>query len=167
MNTTNRKLNNLIWAFILCLVPATGFSTSQGNVAPGFTVKHILDDTQASLSQHRGKVIYLDFWASWCAPCLKSFSFMDELQKQFGEDGFVVIAVNLDANTEDARQFLNKTPAEFFVGKNAQGDIAEDYGVIAMPSTYLIGRDGLIKTIHHGFRNSDRDKIKTLVKSLL
>lgn len=167
MNTINRKLKSLLWAFIACLVPATGFSINQGNLAPDFTVEHILDDTRTSLSQYKGKVVYLDFWASWCAPCLKSFSFMDELQKQFGEDGFVVIAVNLDANSEDARQFLNKTPAGFFVGQNAQGDIAEDYGVTTMPSTYLIGRDGLIKAVHHGFRSRDRDKIKALVKDLL
>ena len=163
----NRKLKGVLLLLIVCLVPVAGFSTNQEQVAPNFTVQHLLNDAQVSLEQYKGKVVYLDFWASWCPPCLKSFPFMDELQAQYGADGFVVIAVNIDENSQDAREFMGRTQASFFVGRDEQGDIAESYDVKAMPSTYLIGRDGLIKEVHRGFRSSDKDKIRQMVSSLI
>ena len=119
------------------------------------------------LEPYEGQVVYLDFWASWCPPCLKSFPFMDELQAEYGDDGFVVIAVNLDEDSKDAREFMENTTVNFFVGRDEQGALATSYNVKTMPSTYLIGRDGVIKEVHRGFRSSDKDKIKQLVSSLL
>lgn len=136
-------------------------------MAPDFTVQHILDNAQVSLDQHKGKLIYLDFWASWCSPCLKSFPFMNELQEQYRDDGLVVIAVNLDKDNQDALDFLKGTPVSFFVGQDTLGKLATDYDVKIMPSTYLIGRDGQIKEVHHGFKSSDKDRIKQLITSHL
>ena len=164
----NRKLKGVVLLVLtICLVPVAGFSTSQEQIAPNFTVQHLLDDTQVSLDQYKDKVVYLDFWASWCPPCLKSFPFMDELQAEYGDDGFVVIAVNLDEDSKDAREFMEHTQVNFFVGRDEQGVLATSYGVKTMPSSYLIGRDGLIKEVHRGFRSSDKEKIRQLVSSLL
>jgi thiol-disulfide isomerase/thioredoxin len=164
----NRKLTGALLLLMVCFMPVAGFSTNQEQIAPDFTVQNLLDDAQqVSLEQYKGKVVYLDFWASWCSPCLKSFPFMDELQAEYGDDGFVVIAVNLDENSKDAREFMENTQVNFFVGRDEQGVLATSYGVKTMPSSYLIGRDGLIKEIHRGFRSSDKEKIRLLVSSLL
>ena len=167
MQMVNRKVTGVLLLLLAGLIPVTGHPSNPGDQAPNFSVQHILDGSQISLDQYRGKVIYLDFWASWCPPCLKSFSFMDELQRQYGKQGFVVIAVSLDENNQDARDFLQENPVNFFVGQNAQGDIAESYDVKAMPSSYLIGRDGLIKQVHLGFKSNDKDKLNQLILSLL
>lgn len=167
MKIINQKLKGVLLVLTICLVPVAGFSTNQEQIAPNFTVQHLLDDARISLDQYKGKVVYLDFWASWCPPCLKSFPFMDELQAEYGDEGFVVIAVNLDENSQDAREFMGGTQVSFFIGRDEQGDVAASYDVKVMPSSYLIGRDGLIKEVHRGFRGSDKDKIRQSVSSLL
>lgn len=122
---------------------------------------------ELSLEEHKGKVIYLDFWASWCSPCRKSFPWMNELQKRYGDQGFTVIAVNLDKKSELAAQFLTEHPAIFPVAYDAKGESAEQYKVQAMPSSYLIDRDLTIHTRHLGFRDQDKAKIESAIEQLL
>jgi thiol-disulfide isomerase/thioredoxin len=144
-----------------------GYAAKSEQQAPNFSITHLLDGKQASLNQYQGKVVYLDFWASWCPPCLKSFPFMEDLQVQYGKEGLVVLAVNLDENIEDAKAFLKEAQASFFVGHNDQTDIATLYGVEAMPSSFLIGRDGSIQIVHRGFKTSDQEKLKKIIAEQL
>lgn len=108
------------------------------------------------LSAFRGKLVYLDFWASWCAPCRQSFPWMQAMQERYGERGLVVLAVNVDREREEARQFLAGSPARFRVAYDPEGKTARTLKLKGMPSSYLIGRDGSILSSHIGFRETDR-----------
>lgn len=113
------------------------------------------NDSQVALEQalnkHKGEVIYLDFWASWCGPCRKSFPWMNKIAAEYKEQGFSVISVNLDANKALATKFLKEMPASFTVIYDPKGKIAKHFKIQGMPSSMLIGRDGKIKSRHTGF----------------
>lgn len=103
------------------------------------------------LAQYRGKVVYLDFWASWCKPCRHSFPWMNDMQQKYGADGLVIVAVNVDEQHADAEEFLKETPAGFTVIYDPAGKLAEQYGIYGMPSSFVIGRDGQVLQKHQGF----------------
>ena len=106
---------------------------------------------EQALNEHKGEVVYLDFWASWCGPCRKSFPWMNKIEAEYKSQGFSVISVNLDANKALATKFLEETPASFTVIYDPKGKIAKHFKIQGMPSSMLIGRDGKIKSRHTGF----------------
>jgi len=120
------------------------------------------------LSSFKGKVVLLDFWASWCEPCRQSFPWMNDLQKRYGAENFVVVAVNLDQNRKLADQFLAATPAAFRVEYDPQGALATQYDVISMPMSFVLDRSGRVRQRHIGFRDAQRatreQEIATLLK---
>jgi thiol-disulfide isomerase/thioredoxin len=119
------------------------------------------------LEAYAGKVVLLDFWASWCSPCLQSFPWMNELQQKHGGEGLVVLAVNLDQDRKLAETFLGKTPAKFRVEYDAAGDVARQFQVQAMPTSFLIDRQGNIRVRHAGFREKQRaDREQQIVQLL-
>jgi thiol-disulfide isomerase/thioredoxin len=119
-------------------VPAPAFSlpTSRGT---------------ASLDSLRGRVVWVDFWASWCEPCRRSFPWMKTMAERYGPQGFSVVAINLDKTQDQADAFLADFPAPFIVAYDPSGTTAEAYKVKAMPSSYLIDRTGKIIHSHAGF----------------
>ena len=150
------------------LLPTAGYSAGVGQKAPDFSVQNILNGKYLSLKHYKGKVVYLDFWASWCTPCLKSFPFMEQINRKYANRGLVVIAVGLDENRDDLMAFLERTrPASFVVAHNIKGDIATRYDVQVMPSTYLIGRDGKIELRHLGFDTRDKEKLQRIIERSL
>jgi thiol-disulfide isomerase/thioredoxin len=106
---------------------------------------------EQALAKHKGEVIYLDFWASWCGPCRKSFPWMNKIEAEYKQQGFSVISINLDANKALATKFLSEMPADFTVIYDPKGKIAKHFKIQGMPSSMLIGRDGKIKSRHTGF----------------
>ncbi len=119
------------------------------------------------LSELKGEVVYLDFWASWCLPCKKSFPWMDDMQKRYSKQGFKVVAVNLDKDKALADEFLKQKDVSFTVAFDASGNSASKYKLRGMPSSYLIGRDGKVHASHIGFRDKDKDKLEQVIKNLL
>lgn len=122
---------------------------------------------ETSLSQFSGKVVYLDFWASWCAPCRKAFPWMNEMQQKYAAQGLQVIGINLDRDRADAAEFLQNTPAQFLVAYDPAGKTAQDYKVMGMPTSYLISRDGKIISTHIGFRESKKEKLEQAIREAL
>lgn len=120
-----------------------------------------------SVAPHKGQVVYLDFWASWCTPCKASFPFMNELHQQHGDRGLVVLAVNVDEQRSAAERFLQQTPAQFRIAYDPKGATPEQYGVKAMPTAVLIDRKGAVRYVHAGFRERDKDALRAQVQSLL
>lgn len=106
---------------------------------------------QTMLTEAKGKVVYLDFWASWCGPCRKSFPWMNKVQNQFKAQGFTVISVNLDKDLQTAQHFLDKNPSEFSVIYDPNGNIAKQFSLKGMPSSYLFDKNGNIVIAHVGF----------------
>lgn len=115
----------------------------------------------------RGKVVLLDFWASWCAPCRKSFPWMNALQKKYGDRGLAVIAVNMDMQKQLAAEFLQATPAQFRIEYDAQGELARQLEVSAMPTSFLLDRNGKIIKQHAGFREAQRTARELEIEQLL
>ncbi len=104
------------------------------------------------LSAHEGKVVVVDFWASWCVPCRRSFPWLNDMHARYADQGLVIIGVNLDTDRDDAMAFLAEYPADFHIHFDAGAGLAKDYGVEAMPSSFVIGRDGQVKARHLGFK---------------
>lgn len=122
---------------------------------------------QLNLKQYVGQVIYLDFWASWCGPCRKSFPWMNEMQQRYTKDGLRIIAVNLDQDQQLAKQFLAEYPANFTIAFDPEGITAQQFKVQGMPSAYLIDRNGKLHTTHLGFKEKDSLAVENEIKSLL
>ena len=112
------------------------------------------------LAELKGKVVYVDFWASWCGPCRQSFPWMNEMQAKYGARGFQVLAVNLDAKRSDAEQFLAQVPAKFALAFDAKGDSARRFGIKGMPTSVLIAADGKVAAVHQGFREDERQAME-------
>jgi len=106
---------------------------------------------EIDLSAYKGKVVYLDFWASWCTPCRVSFPWMNDIQETYEHRGLVVIGVNVDHDRDLADEFLQSTPARFKIVYDPNGEIAREYNFKDMPTSVLIGRDGKIHSVHNGF----------------
>ncbi|MES2041050.1 MAG: TlpA disulfide reductase family protein [Pseudomonadota bacterium] len=151
---------------IAALVMATStMALDKGSNAPAFDLKGV--EGNINLAKYQGKLVYLDFWASWCGPCRQSFPWMNELQSKYGAQGLQIIGVNLDQKNEDARQFLTTTPARFVVAFDPAGATPRSYGVKGMPSSVLIGPDGKIIFEHAGFKEADRAALEEKIKSSL
>lgn len=133
--------------------------------APDFSLPG--DDGTVILSEQRGKVIYLDFWASWCPPCRESFPWMNSLQEKYGKQGLKIIAVNLDKDRSTTEAFIAATPPLFTIAYDPEGEIAENYKVMGMPSSYLIDRDGNLHSTHIGFRDKDKAELEQKIIQLL
>ena len=118
-------------------------------------------------STYLGRVTYVDFWASWCGPCRLSLPALNRLSKEFDTADFGVVAISVDYVDEDALDFLKRYPVDYPVAIDKTGNSGRDFAVAGMPSGYLIGRDGLIREVHVGFRKGDeallREKIQTLI----
>lgn len=124
-------------------------------------------DGRVSLHDLEGKVVLLDFWASWCGPCRQSFPWMNAMQDKYRDQGLEIVAVNLDQEPEAAAAFLRDIPARFTVAYDPDGETPEAYGVMGMPSAYLIDREGRIHSQHIGFHNDRKDTYETEIQSLL
>jgi thiol-disulfide isomerase/thioredoxin len=119
------------------------------------------------LSHHAGRVVVVDFWASWCKPCRQSIPWLNSLKARYGADGLTLIGVNVDVDRRDAERFMRDVPFDFEVVFDPQGDIARQFKVQAMPTTYVIDRAGKIVETHLGFREARKAETETAIKTLL
>lgn len=124
-------------------------------------------DGNVQLEDYRGKVVYLDFWASWCEPCKKSFPWMHQMKANYADQGFEIVAVNLDKDRKLANEFLKLVDVNFQVAFDNSGKTASRYKLRGMPSSYLIDRDGKVHASHVGFRDKDKSDLEQAIKSLL
>ena len=125
------------------------------------------DGSERALDALDGEVVYVDFWASWCPPCLRSFPWMDALEARFARRGLRVVAINLDAERADATRFLETTPVRFDVAFDPAGTSAEAFGLLGMPSSYLIDREGRVALAHVGFRRRDAAALEAAIAAVL
>jgi thiol-disulfide isomerase/thioredoxin len=114
-----------------------------------------------------GRVVYLDFWASWCGPCRQSFPWMEKLKQTYAAQGLEILTVNLDGKRADADRFLNQFHPTFGVRFDPAGQLAELYQVQGMPSSVIIDRHGVTRFVHVGFRPIDAPAYEAQVRELL
>ena len=162
-----RLMNSVLLVSALTTVPSFVLGIEVGQSAPACPMRSMAGGDSFNISKFQGKVVYLDFWSSWCSPCAQSLSFLNELQAELKGNGFEVVAVNLDENSKDAEGFLSAHPVKLTTVTAPEGQCPEMFGVQAMPSSYLIDRQGKVRHIHAGFRPTDKNEIRSQVEALL
>jgi thiol-disulfide isomerase/thioredoxin len=127
----------------------------------------IYDINRLDLKSHHGKVVYLDFWASWCKPCKESFPWMNSLLEKYPADSFTIVTINLDAETDAMHHFLGKVKADFDIYHDPSGRIAEQFKIEGMPTSYLIDSSGKVVKKHIGFYTKNTEKYEREIEELL
>ena len=152
----------------LTLLPSLVKAVSAGNQAPNFSLP-LLDDQKKviNLASSKGKLRYLDFWASWCAPCRLSLPAILELEYELGADRLEVIAVNVDENPKDAQRFLNRFAPKHNVVMDPKGEVAALYELPGMPTSFVIDQEGSVSLRHSGFKPGDMTSIRRRIHQLL
>jgi peroxiredoxin len=148
-------------------LPFSVSAISVGDTVPSFKARTIDGKKSVALEDYRGKVVLLDFWASWCPPCLKSLPLYDDLRRELGTTDFEIVAINVDENTDDARKFLQKHPVSYPIAKDPKGVLPGVFGVKAMPTSYLIDKNGVVQYVHAAFKDGDVAKIKAEIEKLI
>jgi thiol-disulfide isomerase/thioredoxin len=129
---------------------------------PSFAVPPLTE-----LGPIEGKVVWVDFWASWCVPCRRSFPWMNEMHAKYGTQGLQIIAVNLDKDRAAADDFLAETPAKFGLRFDPEGELAKRFEVQAMPSSYVLDPAGNVIVRHFGFKLADADEYEQQIQAAL
>lgn len=161
----SRAAGSLIALFLAVAAPAS--AVEEGERAPEFHAPSLDGKGGVSLGDYRGKVVYLDFWASWCAPCLVSLPILEELRREFPADRFQILAVNVDREPAKARSFLRKRKIGYPSATDPDGRIPETFGLETMPTSYLIDGKGVVRHVHTGFRKGDVGDIRARIRGLL
>jgi len=138
-----------------------------GRPVPACPLQSLAGAPGPDLAALRGQVIYVDFWASWCGPCAKAFPFLDRLDAGLRDRGLQVVAINVDERIADAQAFLQRHRAGFALARDASGACPRAFGVVGMPSSYLIDRRGMVRAVHVGFRESDAAQRRQEIERLL
>lgn len=159
------RLKSLVLTIGVALAGAVG-AQEVGTRAPAFDVASS-GAKNVRLADLKGRVVYVDFWASWCAPCKQSFPWMNEMQSKYGPRGLSVVGVTVDRKREDAEKFLTATPAAFTVGFDTTGKVAEAYRPKGMPTSFLIGADGVVRAVHVGFKDQDKADLEREIQAAL
>jgi thiol-disulfide isomerase/thioredoxin len=142
-------------------------SLSAQGIAPNFVLSELSSEKLHQLEDYRGRVVYLDFWASWCGPCRQSLPALDKLQQEYSPNDFVVLAINLDERSEDALAFLEQYPVSYTVLTEKTGKTQRAYELVGLPSSVLIDQKGEIIGMFQGFHPDHVRRIKKALTYLL
>jgi cytochrome c biogenesis protein CcmG, thiol:disulfide interchange protein DsbE len=160
-----KSITSTALAFFLAVYSLPSTALTIGESAPTFELPG--DAALIKLSAYKGKVVYVDFWASWCGPCKQSFPWLNEMQSKYGAKGFQVLGVNVDAKTAEAKAFLNDVPAKFVVVYDDKGMTPKQFGIKGMPSSVLIDGQGKVISQHTGFRDADKAQLELAIQQAL
>jgi peroxiredoxin len=120
-----------------------------------------------ALADQRGKVVLLDFWASWCGPCRQSFPLYEQLRAELPDQDFTLLAINLDETADGPTAFLEEHPVRYTSLADPAGEVARQFGLIGMPSSFVIDRDGVVRARHTGFKPQDIDALRNEIRALI
>lgn len=154
-------------AFLVSFYSLNSAAVDVGQPAPEFTLPTLQQGQATTLKQYAGKVVYLDFWASWCAPCRTSFPLLNKLHEKLKGQGFEVVGINLDEDKANAEKFLKEFPVSFTVLRDEKGEWSDKFVVESMPTSFIIDKKGVVQNIHHGFNSGDITELEAKITKLL
>lgn len=156
MNTSfnKNKLAGVFAALLLGLTLAAAAPVKEGDTFPDLSKFGL----EGKLPELKGKVVLVDFFASWCGPCKESFPAMNDLQKKYGEKGFIILAINLDKKKSDMDDFVKSHPANFVIVRDAENKLVKEVKIATMPSSFVLDKEGKVKSAHHGFKGAESVK---------
>lgn len=158
-------MRTLLMTLLLAL-PLNAFAVQEPLPAGDFTLKSAAGEN-IRLSEYRGQVVMLNFWASWCGPCRQEFPHLDALQRKYEDLGFTVFGVNVEQDRASADKVLRDIPVTFPILFDSESTVSEQYGVDAMPMTLLLDRNGVIRHLHRGYKPGYEDTYEEQVRSLV
>lgn len=154
----------LLQILLLTMLSAAGMAQE---LAPDFSGIEIHSDQTIRLSDYRGKIVFVDFWASWCPPCLVSLPAYEKMRKEIGTEQFEIIAINVDEDTQNGIEFLEDHPVSYPMLADPEGDIGIPYGVRSLPVSFLLDRRGRIVQSYRNFKLGDEVTLKQEIEALL
>jgi peroxiredoxin len=149
-------------AAVLLLAVATGARAA----TPEFTLP-ARDGGNLSLSELKGQVVMINFWATWCGPCRQEMPLLQQIQAKYEPLGFTLVGINVEPDSTEAQAWLTKVPVSFPILFDRQNTVAESFGVVGMPSTVFIDRSGNVRYVHRGYKPGDEAKYADMVRSLV
>ena len=165
LEITTRGLASLLAAWLFLAAPALG-EIRQGS-APDFTLKSHSGEN-IRLSDLRGEVVMINFWASWCGPCRQEMPLLDQLYTEYQPLGFTILGINVEEDSTQAKALLQDIPVSFPVLFDTRSQVSKLYDVVAMPSTVLLDRDGNVRYLHHGYKpgyeNTYQEQVRALIR---
>ncbi len=152
--------------FAIFAASSLASSTLEGQVAPDFVLKSSTGEN-LRLSEFRGDVVMINFWATWCGPCRQEMPLLDELYSRYERVGFTLLGVNIDDDSRRAMKMIDELGVSFPVLFDESKDVSKLYAVEAMPVTVLVDREGTVRYVHHGYKPGYEEKYLTEIRSLL
>ena len=162
------KIKNLTLGLMITVFAATSLASSglEGKAAPDFALKSSTGEN-LRLSEYRGDVVMINFWATWCGPCRQEMPLLDELYTRYERLGFNLLGVNIDDDSRLAMHMIEELGVSFPVLFDARNEVSRLYEVEAMPVTVLVDREGNVRYVHHGYKPGYEDKYLDQIRSLL
>ncbi len=155
----------VVFPWLLVASAITG-ATADKAPAPDFTLKSMSGEN-VKLSELRGQVVMINFWASWCGPCRQEMPLLDELHARYSPMGFTMLGVNVEKDPSKAQSLLKDIPVTFPILFDQENTVSEAYDVIAMPSTVVVDRDGNIRYVHHGYKPGDENAYQDVIRAVI
>ncbi|MEM7139127.1 MAG: TlpA disulfide reductase family protein [Myxococcota bacterium] len=157
---------SVVAALSLTVAPGEVDALAPGDVPPAVDLQD-RSGVPVKLESLRGKVVLLDFWASWCGPCKQEMPVLEALHNKYKSQGLVIVGINIDNQQKKMDNFLKSNPVTFRLVRDEKLAVASRYEPPTMPSSYFIGRGGKIRMVHEGFRKKDIDKLEAMIVTLL
>lgn len=148
------------------VVNSTGAAVNENSAAPDFVLKS-RNGHNVRLSELRGQVVMINFWATWCGPCRQEMPLLETLYQRYKKLGFTLLGVNVEENSRPAANFLKDVPVSFPVLFDSRNDVSKLYKVSGMPSTVIVDRDGKVRFAHTGYVPGDESKYSQMVRKLV
>ncbi|MGB5165066.1 MAG: TlpA disulfide reductase family protein [Woeseiaceae bacterium] len=152
--------------FALFALTSLASSGLEGQAAPDFSLKSSTGEN-LRLSEYRGDVVMINFWATWCGPCRQEMPLLDELYDRYQRVGFNLLGVNIDDDSSRAMKMVADLGVSFPVLFDERKEVSKLYQVNAMPVTVLVDRDGTVRHVHHGYKPGYEEKYLNEIRALL
>jgi len=153
-------------AAVGALIASAAFAGSTRTPAPDFTLAS-RSGGKVELTQLRGQVVMINFWASWCGPCRQEMPLLDKMYRKYKPAGFTLVGVNVETDPKDADGYLKATPVSFPILLDTENKVSQLYNVSAMPSTVLVDRKGVVRYVHHGYKAGDENEYLDRIRALI